>query len=179
MAEYHYEKFAELQNVLAPYMRILLDKPQYTTEETDLWFKFMKTTTETPMLALFAMDKVLETLSKWFDETDNEVRLGGTPKRFLKLNFTPDEHSGYEPFFAIAYEEDFNVTNWCVRCVGFDLVRHTAVLADTKDSSRAMFMSLNTFSSHTLCQMLATLRTIRREEIDKRPVVSSLVNKNR
>lgn len=147
-----------LKDKFHPYRHIMFGKEKYTTEEADLWFKFMSDCHNTPLLSLFAVQSICDLL---MIGTGNQ-KLGGMNDQYLLMP-TVNQNG-----FAFGYTDHHNVfgniLNWSKTLHAIDTYQGCAVIKD-KDSGSTFKVPLSWLSDNYLVSVIATLRTITKETI--------------
>lgn len=164
---YNEDTLKECKELYAKYERILINKPTYTTEEADLWFKFMGDCTKTFLFPYYALHRVCETLINIYKEKSKDVRLGGTPDSCII--FQPNrDYDGKEHYLAHAYAMHCNVMSWDLECIGIDTCGWDLLIKDS-ETDRILRSGVVWSSAPHLFAIFASLRLIPTDQIETRP----------
>lgn len=140
-----------LKDKFHPYRHIMFGKEKYTTEEADLWFKFMGDCHNTPLLSLLAVQSICDSL------------MIGTNDQYLLIPLLGKDG------FAFGYTDRYgafgSVLDWSKTLHAIDTYQGCAVIKD-KDSGSTFKVPLSWLSDNYLLSVVATLRTITKETIN-------------
>lgn len=164
---YDEETLKKCEELYAKYERILINKPAYTTEEANLWFKFMGDCFKTYLFPYYALHRVCETLISIYVERSKDSRLGGTPDSCIILQPHTD-CNGKENYLAYAYAKHFNVMSWDLECIGIDTCGWDLLIKDS-ETDRIMRSGVAWSSANYLIELFACLRQISTDQIETRP----------
>lgn len=157
----------ECERFYTKYKRILINKPAYTTEEANLWFKFMSECFTNYLFPYYTFHRVCETLISIYVEQSKDIRLGGTPDTCIILQPHKD-YNGKERYLAHAYAQSFNVMSWDLECIGIDTCGWDLLIKDS-ETNRIMRSGVAWSSANYLIELLACLRQIPTDQIVTRP----------
>lgn len=130
-----------------PYRHIMFGKEKYTTEEAELWFKFMDDCHNTPLLSIFAVQVICDSL----------MISNGTDDQYLLVPTMSKDG------FAFGYTDRYgafgSVLDWSKTLYAIDTYQGCAVVKD-KDSGSTFKVPLSWLSDIYLVSVIANLRTI-------------------
>lgn len=165
---YDEKTLKECEELYAKYEPILINKPAYTTEEANLWFKFMGDCFKNYLFPYYALQRVCETLINIYKEKSKSKRLGGTPDTCIILQPSTSDYDKKERYLAHAYAQHHNVMSWDLECMGIDTCGWHLLIRDSK-TDRILRSGVVWSSANYLISLFAELRQIPTDQIETRP----------
>lgn len=160
LAEKDNKKFVKLNELFCRYIGILLHKPEYTSEDADLWFKFMKECNKYPLLPLYTINMIVDILLMHSDR----------PKDRYIIFPVRKDCNGEDVYIAHGFvprNDCYQSPDWQLHEIGLDTWGWNVLVKDT-ESKRIFRVPLSTFSNSSLITLIAQLRQIMPNTLDTR-----------